>query len=81
MSVAAWLTRLFEAPPPPTFERLTETPVWLTSAAVSLVIWLLPGLAFWLLAGAWAWFGPLASGQATRTAVVAGVSARRRAAC
>ena len=27
VAVAAWLTRLFEAPPPPTFERLTETPV------------------------------------------------------
>ena len=76
VSVAAWLTRLFEAPPPPTFERLTETPVWLMTAAVSLVIWLIPGLAFWLLAGAWGpGFGPHASEQAyAHAAVVAGVS-------
>jgi SAM-dependent methyltransferase/uncharacterized membrane protein YbhN (UPF0104 family) len=63
LAVAEWLARpaahLFDKSRAPQVERLEQGRTWTAALAASIAAWLLPGLGFWYVAGAWAFPFPL----------------------
>jgi 2-polyprenyl-3-methyl-5-hydroxy-6-metoxy-1,4-benzoquinol methylase/uncharacterized membrane protein YbhN (UPF0104 family) len=45
--------RAFDRDGVPSYDRLARTPTWLVALTTSVVAWTLPGIGFWVLAGAW----------------------------
>lgn len=53
VALTAPIARRFDASAVPPLDRLASGKAWWTGLAASLVVWLLPGLGLWLLAGEW----------------------------
>src|SRR5262245_10175324 len=52
-ALLAPIARRFDASAVPPLDRLASGKAWWTGLAASLVVWVLPGLGLWLLAGEW----------------------------
>src|SRR5262245_37597227 len=52
-ALLAPIARRFDPGAVPPFDRLASGKAWWTGLAASLVVWVLPGLGLWLLAGEW----------------------------
>lgn len=53
LGLARPVARLFDDTPSPDMMRLTQARAWIAALGTSVVAWLLPGLAFWWVVGAW----------------------------
>ena len=52
-AVAAAIATVFDRRMVADFSRLTRASAWLTALGASVAAWVLPGIGFWLIAGAW----------------------------